>query len=56
MIDSYVTIFHFICKPMLVHRMTPISSLLFRRNLGNLREFFGQMSHRPPGKRLPVRL
>ena len=30
--------------------------LLFRKNLGNLREFFGQIVYRPPGKKLPVRL
>ena len=36
--------------------MTLVSFGLFRKNLGNLREFFGQMVHRPPGKKLPVRL
>ena len=41
---------------MLVHGMTLLSFRLFRKNLGNLREFFGQMVHRPPGKKLPVRL
>ena len=46
--------FHFICRPMLVHRMTLVSFQLFRKNLGNLQEFFGQMVHRPPGKKLPV--
>ena len=52
-----VLYFHFICRPMLVHRMTLVSFRLFRKNnLGNLREFFGQMVHRPPGKKLPVRL
>ena len=30
------------------HRMTLVSFRLFRKNLGNLREFFGQMVHRPP--------
>ena len=33
---------------MLVHRMTLFSFQLFRKNLGNLREFFGQMVHPPP--------
>ena len=33
-----------------------VSFGLFRKNLGNLRKFFGQMVHRPPGKKLPVRL
>ncbi len=37
---------------MLVHRMTLISSRPFRKNLGNLREFFGQMSHRPPWQKI----
>ena len=36
--------------------MTLVSFRLFRKNLGNLQEFFGQMVHRPPGKKLPVRL
>ena len=39
-----------------MHGMTLLSFRLFRKNLGNLREFFGQMVHRPPGKKLPVRL
>ena len=46
-----VPYFHIICRPMLVHRMTLVSFRLFRKNLGNLREFFGQMVHRPPGKK-----
>ena len=33
---------------MLEHRMTLVRFRLFRKNLGNLREFFGQMVHRPP--------
>ncbi len=37
---------------MLVHRMTLVSSGLFLKNLGNLREFFGQMSHRPPWRKI----
>ena len=32
--------FHFICRPMLLHRMTLVSFQLFRKHLGNLREFF----------------
>ena len=43
-------------RPTLLHRMALVSFLLFRKNLGNLREFFGQMVYRPPGKKLPVRL
>ena len=45
--------------PMLLHRMALVSFLLFRKNLGNLREFFRRMVYRPPpppGKKLPVRL
>ena len=30
--------------------------MLFRNNLGNLKEFFGQMFHRPPWQKMPVRL
>ena len=47
--------FHFMC-------MTLVRFRLFRKNLGTLREFFGQMAHRclppppPPGKKLSVRL
>ena len=33
-----------------MHGMTLLSFRLFRK-LGNLREFFGQMVHRPPGKK-----
>ena len=33
---------------MSVHRMTLVSFRLFRKNLGNLQEFFGQMVRRPP--------
>ena len=42
-----VLYFYFICRPMLVHRMTLVSFRLFRKHLDNLREF-GQMVHRPP--------
>ena len=31
-----------------MHGMTLVSFGLFGKNLGNLREFFGQMVHRPP--------
>ena len=48
--------FHFICRPMLMQCMTLVSFRLFPKHLGNLGEFFGQMVHRPPGKKLPVRL
>ena len=33
---------------MSVHSMTLVSLRLFRKNLGNLLEFFGQMVRRPP--------
>ena len=43
--------------PILLHRMALVSFRLFRKNLGNLQEFFGQMVNPPPpGKKLPVRL
>ena len=35
-------------RPTLLHRMALVSFLLFRKNLGNLREFFGQMVYRQP--------
>ena len=35
-------------RPTLSHRMALVSFLLFRKNLGNLREFFGQIVYRPP--------
>ena len=35
-------------RPMLLHHMSLVSFLLFRKNLGNLQEFFGQMVYRPP--------
>ena len=48
---------HMPIRPTLLHRMALVSFLLFRKNLGNLREFFGQMVYRPPlAKKLPVRL
>ena len=39
-------------RPSLLHRMALVSFLRFRKNLGNLREFFGQMVYRPPGKKI----
>ena len=38
-------------RPTLLHRMALVSFLRFRKNLGNLREFFGQMVYRPPGEK-----
>ena len=35
-------------RPVLLHRMALVSFRLFCKNLGNLREFFGQMVYRPP--------
>ena len=48
----------FICQDGLCCcNMALISLRLFRKNLGNLRDFFGQMIYRPPpGKKFPVRL
>ena len=37
-----------IYRPMLVHCVTLVSFRLFGKILGNLREFFGQIVHRPP--------
>ena len=37
---------------MLVHGMTLVSFELFRKNLGNLQDFFGQMVHRPPWQKI----
>ena len=56
MIDSYVRMFYFICRPMLVHHMILLSFGLLRKNLGNLREFWANGLPPPPGKKLPVRL
>ena len=36
--------------------MALVSFRLFCKNLGHLREYFGQMVYRPPGKQFPVRL
>ena len=38
-------------RPTLLHRMALVSFLRFRKNLGKLREFFGQMVYRSPGKK-----
>ena len=35
-----------------MYGMPLLSFRLFRKNLGNLREFFGQMVPRPPGKKI----
>ena len=35
-----------------VHRMTLVSFRLFHKNLGNLREFFGQMVRRLPWQKI----
>ena len=46
-------------RPTLLHRMALVSFLLFRKNLGNLREFFGQMVYRPPWQKIsrtPMRI
>ena len=50
MIDSSVRIllFHMYSRPMLLHGMTLVSFRLFRKNLDNLREVFGQMVHPLP--------
>ena len=42
--------------PILLHRIALVSFRLFRKNLGNLEEFFGQMVYPPRGQKLPVRL
>ena len=39
-------------RPTLLHRMALVSFLLFRKNLGNLREFFGKMVYRPPWQKI----
>ena len=39
---------HMPVRPTLLHRMALVSFLLFRKNLGNLGEFFGQIVYRPP--------
>ena len=39
-------------RPTLLHRIAFVSCLLFRKNLGNLGEFFGQMALRPPWQKI----
>ena len=39
-------------RPRLLHRMDLVSFRIFRKNLGNLREFFGQMVYRPPSQKI----
>ena len=39
-------------RPTLLHRIALVSFLLFRKNLGQLREFFGQMVYRPPWQKI----
>ena len=39
---------HMLVRPMFLHRMALVSVRLFRKNLGNLQEFFGQMVYCPP--------
>ena len=39
-------------RPRLLHRMALVSFLLFRKNLDNLREFFGQIVYRPPWQKI----
>ena len=39
-------------RPRLLHRMGLVSFRIFRKNLGNLREFFGQMFYRPPWQKI----
>ena len=39
-------------RPTLLRRIALVSFLLFRKNLGNLGEFFGQMVYRPPWQKI----
>ena len=39
-------------RPTLLHRLAFVSFLLFRKNLGNLREFFGQIVYCPPWQKI----
>ena len=38
--------------PILLHRMALVSLRLFRKNLGNLQEFFEQMVNPPPRQKI----
>ena len=40
--------------PILLHRMALVSFRLFRKNLGNLQEFFGQRVNPPPPPRQKI--
>ena len=62
----YAQTWHWPWKTVSSHLQTPVRPMLlqyglvsfrlFCKNLGHLREFFGQMVSRPPGKKFPVRL
>ena len=39
-------------RPTLLHRMALVSFLLFRKNLGNLREFLGKWFTAPPWQKI----
>ena len=43
---------HMPARPTLLHHMALVSFLLFRKNLGNLRELFGQIVYRPPWQKI----
>ena len=45
---------HMLVRPTLLNRMAVVSFLLFRKNLGNLREFFGQIFYRPPWQKISL--
>ena len=47
------SLLHMLVRPTLLHRKALVSFLLFRKNLGSLREFFGQIVYQPPGKNCP---
>ena len=46
---------HMPARPTLLHHMALVSFLLFRKNLGNLRELFGQIVYRPPWQKIARR-
>ena len=48
----YLSHFHMLVRPMLLHRMALVSVRLFCKNLGNLQDFFGQMVYRPPWQKI----
>ena len=43
---------HMPARPTLLHHMALVSFLLFRKNLGNLPELFGQIVYRPPWQKI----